>query len=298
MVGKGRVQGRPHLVGKGRVQGRPHKVGKGRVQGRPHMVGKGRVQGRPHMVGKGRVQGRPHMVGKGRVQGRPHMVGKGRVQGRPYMVGKGRVQGRPDRAGARGTHLLTMREASAHQEGFVPPLAGVDGSSTTRGVSGRVPNKSGVSQAISERGGSGIEGEWDSTSQGTNGGCPIKVRSSPSRVLPLGVFTLSDARSFSGLTSKIPPLSSMLNFDTDVKNSTARHQCENRYSEVNSSVLVSCCDNRRVNVQQSNWWRFTKGEGLAPHGNMGEEHAQVSNLNLATRSHPSQPESEQQVALD
>ncbi len=32
-----------------------------------------------------------------------------------------------------------------------------------------------------------------------------------------GVFTLSDARSFSGLTSKIPPLGSMLNFDADVK---------------------------------------------------------------------------------
>ncbi len=43
-----------------------------------------------------------------------------------------------------------------------------------------------------------------------------------------GVFTLGDARSFSGLTSKIPPLDSMLNFDADVKKTTARHQCENR----------------------------------------------------------------------
>ena len=31
------------------------------------------------------------------------------------------------------------------------------------------------------------------------------------------VFTLGDTRSFSGLTSKIPPLDSMLNFDADVK---------------------------------------------------------------------------------
>ncbi len=34
---------------------------------------------------------------------------------------------------------------------------------------------------------------------------------------PEAVFTLGDARSFSGLTSKIPPLGSMLNFDADVK---------------------------------------------------------------------------------
>ncbi len=38
-----------------------------------------------------------------------------------------------------------------------------------------------------------------------------------------GVFTLGDARSFSGLTSKIPPLGSVLNFDADVKKTTARH---------------------------------------------------------------------------
>ncbi len=41
------------------------------------------------------------------------------------------------------------------------------------------------------------------------------------------VFALGDAQSFSGLTSKIPPLGSMLNFDADVKNTTARYQCEN-----------------------------------------------------------------------
>ncbi len=40
-------------------------------------------------------------------------------------------------------------------------------------------------------------------------------------VVSLGVFTLGDARSFSGLMSKIPPLGSMLNFDTDVKNDRA-----------------------------------------------------------------------------
>ncbi len=38
-----------------------------------------------------------------------------------------------------------------------------------------------------------------------------------------GIFTLGDARSFSRLTSKIPPLASMLNFDADVKETTARH---------------------------------------------------------------------------
>ncbi len=32
-----------------------------------------------------------------------------------------------------------------------------------------------------------------------------------------GVFTLGDAQSFFGLTSKIPPLGSMLNFDVNVK---------------------------------------------------------------------------------
>ena len=38
-------------------------------------------------------------------------------------------------------------------------------------------------------------------------------------------FTLGDARSFSGLTSKIPPLGSMLNFDAD-----AHHQREKSHS--------------------------------------------------------------------
>ncbi len=45
-----------------------------------------------------------------------------------------------------------------------------------------------------------------------------------------GVFTLGDAQSFVGLTSKIPPLGSMLKFDADVKNMTARHQRENSFS--------------------------------------------------------------------
>ncbi len=43
------------------------------------------------------------------------------------------------------------------------------------------------------------------------------------------VFKSDDAWSFSGLTPKIPPLGSMLNFDADVKNMTARHQYENRW---------------------------------------------------------------------
>ncbi len=43
-----------------------------------------------------------------------------------------------------------------------------------------------------------------------------------------GVFTLRDTWSFFfGLTSKILPLGSMLNFDADFKKTTARHQCEN-----------------------------------------------------------------------
>ena len=54
---------------------------------------------------------------------------------------------------------------------------------------------------------------------------------SGSRTQCQGVFTLSDARSFSELTSKIPPLGSMLNFDADVKKTTARHQCENRFNQ-------------------------------------------------------------------
>ncbi len=51
----------------------------------------------------------------------------------------------------------------------------------------------------------------------------------------MGVFTLGDARSFSGLT-----------FDADVKKTTARHQCENRLKivktlkfEVGSNVKIS-----------------------------------------------------------
>ncbi len=53
-------------------------------------------------------------------------------------------------------------------------------------------------------------------------------RSKNERAHTEGVFTLSDAPPFSGLTSKIPLLGSMLNFDADVKNMTARHQYENR----------------------------------------------------------------------
>ncbi len=45
---------------------------------------------------------------------------------------------------------------------------------------------------------------------------------------PKGVFTLGDAQSLQGLTSKIPALGWMLNFDADVKKMTARHQCESR----------------------------------------------------------------------
>ena len=40
---------------------------------------------------------------------------------------------------------------------------------------------------------------------------------SPGDSHPEGVFTLGDAQSFCGLTSKIPPLGSILNFDADVK---------------------------------------------------------------------------------
>ncbi len=56
----------------------------------------------------------------------------------------------------------------------------------------------------------------------------VKVRI-PCRILSrtFRVFTLGDARSFSGLTSKIPPLGSVLKFDTDVKKTTARQQCKN-----------------------------------------------------------------------
>ncbi len=42
-----------------------------------------------------------------------------------------------------------------------------------------------------------------------------------------GVFMSGDVLSLCGLTSKILPLDSMLNFDADVKKITARHQCEN-----------------------------------------------------------------------
>ncbi len=54
-----------------------------------------------------------------------------------------------------------------------------------------------------------------------------------------GVFTQGDARSFFGLTSKISPLGSMLNFDADVKKMTARHQYENPLSGCTCSDLGS-----------------------------------------------------------
>ncbi len=55
-----------------------------------------------------------------------------------------------------------------------------------------------------------------------------------SKISPLGsmskaVFKLDDAQSFSGLTSKILPLGALLNFDADVNNMTARHQCESSF---------------------------------------------------------------------
>ncbi len=53
-----------------------------------------------------------------------------------------------------------------------------------------------------------------------------------------GVFTLGDARVFSGLTSKIPPLGSMLNFDADVSKLTVRHECEIRLCCVPAGVRV------------------------------------------------------------
>ncbi len=39
----------------------------------------------------------------------------------------------------------------------------------------------------------------------------------------MGLLTLGDARSLSGLVSTIPPLGSMLSFDADAKMTTARH---------------------------------------------------------------------------
>ncbi len=45
----------------------------------------------------------------------------------------------------------------------------------------------------------------------------VVCRTDFSRWTHQGVFTLGDAQSFSGLTSKLPPLGAMLNFDADVK---------------------------------------------------------------------------------
>ncbi len=51
----------------------------------------------------------------------------------------------------------------------------------------------------------------------------VTVGAGSVRVLNEGVSTLSDARSRFALTSKIPPLGSMLNFDANVKKTSARH---------------------------------------------------------------------------
>ena len=47
---------------------------------------------------------------------------------------------------------------------------------------------------------------------------------------------MGDARSVFALTSKFPPLGSPLNFDADVKETTARHQCENRLRRVHDEL--------------------------------------------------------------
>ncbi len=52
------------------------------------------------------------------------------------------------------------------------------------------------------------------------------------------VFTLSDARSFSRLTSKFPPLGSMLNFDADVKNDRASPNVKTALHGLQTSLLV------------------------------------------------------------
>ncbi len=52
------------------------------------------------------------------------------------------------------------------------------------------------------------DSDWTSGSKEENEGHRLQGQ---------GFFTWGDARSFSGLTSKIPPLGSMLNFDADVK---------------------------------------------------------------------------------
>ena len=52
---------------------------------------------------------------------------------------------------------------------------------------------------------------------GLKGAGSESLYSKTTNVLTLGVFTLGDARSIFGLTSKIPSLESMLNFDAGVK---------------------------------------------------------------------------------
>ena len=58
-----------------------------------------------------------------------------------------------------------------------------------------------------------------------------------SRLLRQGVSLWLTRGSFFGLTSKILPLGSMLNFDADVKKMAAHHQCENRFTRQVSYVM-------------------------------------------------------------
>ena len=53
------------------------------------------------------------------------------------------------------------------------------------------------------------------------------------------VFTMGDARSFCGLTSKTPPFGFNV-FNADVKETTARHQCENRFSDMSLALSANC----------------------------------------------------------
>ncbi len=52
-------------------------------------------------------------------------------------------------------------------------------------------------------------------------------------------FHIGDARACFALTSKIPPLGLTLNFDADVKKTTARHQCENCWFNTFSPEILT-----------------------------------------------------------
>ncbi len=73
-----------------------------------------------------------------------------------------------------------------------------------------------------------------------------------------GLFTLGDAQSFFGLTSKILPLGSMLNFDADVNKMTARHQCENRFTSEPYTV-----NRTRSSQVLASSWTFLHGVKFA-----------------------------------